>query len=137
MNRDNKLTLLQEKFCQLYTSYDNEVFGNGSRSYLKACNTINSKQNGKAIDVKVAGVLASRLLKKVNITNKINRLLEEGGFNNENVDKQHLFLINQYTDLKVKMSAIESFNKLKNRIKNKIEVELPKPILSQLFQNLN
>jgi hypothetical protein len=64
---------------------------------------------------------SSRLLSNVKIIERINSLLETGGFTDTNVDKQHLFLINQHADLKTKMNAIKEFNTLKGRIKTKIE----------------
>ena len=47
--------------------------------------------------------------------------METGGFNNENVDKQHTFLLNQFSDLKTKLGAIKEYNELKGRIKKQIE----------------
>jgi hypothetical protein len=84
-----------------------------------------------------AQTCAYDLLKKPEIFNRINELLEIGGFNNENVDKQHLFLINQCADLRTKMSAIDSYNKLKRRIDNKVELILPKPLLDAVSQGDN
>jgi len=50
-------------------------------------------------------------------------LLEAGGFNDENVDKQHSFLLNQYADLKSKLGAIKEYNQLKGRIVEKHKIE--------------
>jgi hypothetical protein len=47
-------------------------------------------------------VNAAKLLTNANICKRINELLEEGGFNDQNVDKQTLFLINQQFDYRAK-----------------------------------
>jgi hypothetical protein len=57
------------------------------------------------------------LLTKPEICERINELLEAGGFNDENVDKQHTFLLNQFADLKTKLGAIKEYNELKSRVK--------------------
>ena len=55
------------------------------------------------------------MLTKVNIFTYINLKLEEFGFSDDSVDKQHLFLLNQHTDLKTKAKAIDMFYKLRGR----------------------
>ena len=128
-SKTKQLSIEQEKFCQSYVSYDLETFGNGVRSYLNAYGPSYLVKNKKEMSYSTAQGCAFDLLRKPKIFNRINELLEIGGFNNENVDKQHLFLINQCSDLRTKMSAIDSYNKLKRRIDNKLELILPKPIL--------
>ena len=110
-----EIKVIQEKFCQLYVSGDKEMFGNGTQAYIEA---YNPKHKGNWY--KSAMASSSRLLRSVKIIKRINSLLETGGFNEENVDKQHLFLINQHTDLKTKMSAIKEFNALKSRVTEKL-----------------
>lgn len=119
----------QEKFCQLYINNDREVFGNGARCYMEVYGPEHLIIHKKPLGFLVAAALASRLLTKVKVIERINSLLEQGGFNDENVDKQHLFLINQHADLRTKMQAIKEYNALKERVKNKLELVLPKPIL--------
>ena len=116
---DDDLNLKQEKFCQIFAT-DKEMFGNGAQSYLEVYGYKNDK-NGKRITYETAMANSSRLLSKAKIIKRIKELLESGGFNDENVDKQHLFLINQYADKKVKLGAISEYNKVKGRIKQKIE----------------
>jgi hypothetical protein len=65
---------------------------------------------------------AYRLLTKPHICDRINELLETKGFNDENVDKQHLFLLNQHADLKTKLGAVKAYNELKQRVIKKLEV---------------
>lgn len=120
------LTLRQEKFCQNYVSSDKELFGNGTRSYIEAYGYTDEEGN-RIFNYASVMVCASRLLRNVKVTNRINQLLETGGFTAENVDKQHLFLINQHSDFKTKLGAIKEFNLLKKRVDNKIEVNIYTP----------
>jgi hypothetical protein len=126
------LNLQQEQFCQLYIDNDREMFGNGTQCYLEVYGDEYVKRNNKPMSYQVAMVNACNLLRNPKIVKRINNLLETGGFTEENVDKQHLFLINQHADFKAKMSAIKEFNALKGRIKNKLEITLPTPILANL-----
>jgi hypothetical protein len=117
------LNLQQEEFCKLYTNseaIDRDMFGNGTQCYIEAYSVDLTKKG--AYDW--ARVCASKLLTKANVIARINELLETGGFNNENVDKQHLFLINQHADLKTKLGAIKEFNTLKKRVDEKIKVDV-------------
>lgn len=109
----------QELFCQLYAT-DREFFGNGVQAYIEAYDPDQSKRNW----YQTARSRASELLSTPNVCARINELLEDGGFNNVNVDKQHLFLINQHADLGAKRAAIHDYNELKRRIKNKMELDL-------------
>lgn len=117
------LNLQQEAFCQLYVNADTEVFGNGAQCYLKVYGEEYFKKNNKQMSYMAAIACASRLLTKANVIARINELLETGGFNEENVDKQHLFLINQHADFKTKMAAIKEYNELKGRIQKKVQVQ--------------
>ena len=69
------------------------------------------------------------LLTQDNIIQRVNQLLEEDGFNDQNVDKQHLFLINQHADFSTKMKGIEHYNKLKKRTNDAPIIFIPKPIM--------
>lgn len=110
---ETKLNPKQERFCQLYVS--KEFFGNGTESYAEAYDIDLSTK------YKSAQAAASRLLSNVIILDRINELLDDSGLNEQHVDKQHLFLINQNADLAQKMAAIREFNKVKGRITDKIE----------------
>ena len=109
-----ELNLKQEKFCQLFTSPDSDFFGNGTQSYIEA---YEPKQVGNWYNSARAD--ASRMLTRDNVCKRINELLETGGFNDENVDKQHMFLLNQFADLKSKLGAIKEYNALKQRVVSK------------------
>lgn len=130
---EQELNLRQEAFCKAYTSQDRELFGNGVQSYLEVYGL--EDENGKKIDYEVAKQLAYRMLTKVHVTDRINQLLEEGGLNDQNVDKQLLFAINQHADFRTKISAIREYNNLKKRIDKKIELVLPQPILAYVQDN--
>jgi len=106
------LNAKHEAFCQTYVNGDKEFFGNGTQTYIEIYEIDLTKKGAYAS----ARSSASQLLTKINIVNRINELLEEGGFNEQNVDKQHLFLINQHADLKTKLGAIKEYNTLKKRI---------------------
>lgn len=109
----------QDLFCKIF-ALDPNCLGNGSYAYQKAYGSKSAA---------VAGTGSKQLLKKPEITARINEYLQQDGFNNENVDKQHLFLINQFKDLNVKMKGIEHYNRLTKRIDNKIEIIIPKPLM--------
>ena len=123
MKRENQfkkgLTLKQQRFCELYTT-TTEFFGDGTASYQEAY-----KKRGKLVAYDTARVNASQLLTKPNILLYLNSLLKKQGLNDQNVDKQLLFLINQHGDLKMKLGGVKEYNVLKQRIQDKIKIELP------------
>ena len=119
---EDGLNLQQEAFCQLYVNNDRELFGNGTQCYLEVYGAEHLIKNNKPLSYQVAMVNASNLLRNPKIIARINSLLETGGFTDENVDKQHLFLINQHADLKTKMAAIREYNELKQRIQKKLDI---------------
>lgn len=127
------LNLQQEAFCQLYVNNDRELFGNGTHCYLAIYGAEYMLKHKKAMSYQSAMVAAARLLRNVKVIERINKLLETGGFNEQNVDKQHLFLINQHADLKTKMLAIREFNALKKRVENKVELT----VIGQLSEQVN
>jgi len=112
----DKLTDKQLLFCLYYVS--EETFGNGVRSYCKAygVNYDDAKQQGQARHS------ASILLDNVNISKHINNLLDGAGLNDSFIDKRLLFLISQNEDKGTALQAIKEYNKLKNRITDKVEV---------------
>jgi|TARA_R100001530_G_scaffold903_2_gene1577 hypothetical protein len=112
MNKDKaKLNERQEKFCQLYVNGDKELFGNGVQSYLEVYEIDKTKKNW----YKTACAATSQLLSNIKVIDRIKDLLETGGFNDENVEKQHLFLLNQHSDYGVKMRALADYYKLKGK----------------------
>ena len=113
--KDLGLNERQKIFCDNFVSKD--FFANGTESYISAYN-INVEKKG-AYDAARAN--ASALLKKENICKYINSLLDAAGLNDNFVDKQLLFLINQQMDFSSKIAAIREYNKLKSRIVEKSE----------------
>lgn len=108
----------QEMFCQLYAC-SKEFFGNGVQSYIEVYEPDQTKPNW----YKSACVSASQLLSNIKVYNRINQLLSEYGLNDQNADKQLLFLIDQHADFKSKLGAIREYNKLKNRIIERVKQE--------------
>jgi len=125
-----KLSLRQERFCQLYVSKD--FFGNGTQAYISAYNPDQKKKNW----YQNARAAASELLTKPNMYNRINELLDIAGFNDTNADKQLLFVMNQHADIKAKVAAIRDYNKLKQRITDKVVHSLP-PELTEALGKIN
>ena len=114
MSAKEKLNITQQRFCELYAS-DKEFFGNGVRSYVEAYNIPIEEYNG-------AKVSACQLLTNPNVLKYISELLTLDGFNDSNVDKQLLFVIEQHIEFGAKVAAIKEYNKLKKRIAEKIEL---------------
>lgn len=112
-----KLTPKQELFCKLFAT-NREYFGNGTQAYAKAYN-IDLTQRGKQ---SIAKSNASRLLTYDYISEYINKQLDLGGLNDERVDKELLFLIEQNVNYNVKLGAIKEYNSLRKRIIQREEV---------------
>jgi hypothetical protein len=113
----NGLTLKEERFCNLYAT-DREFFGNGVQSYIEAYNPDTKAKNW----YQTARKSASDLLTKPHIIDRINELLELDGFNDVNADKQLKFLISQHADFNSKLGALKEYNKLKQRITEKMDI---------------
>lgn len=117
LSKNRKLNIQQEQFCVLYTSWDKEFYGNWMQSYAEAYKIDKTKKDR----YKQAKANAHRLITTDYIIDRINELLEEDGLNDVNVDKQLLYLVNQHEDKNVKVAAIKEYNKLKQRITEKVE----------------
>lgn len=111
----------QERFCQLYVS--KEFFANGTEAYAEAYDIKLTAENYNSCKT-----CAWRLLTNVDVCKRINNLLDLSGMNDEYVDKQLLFVITQNADLHAKMKAIDSYNKLKARISDRIKHSLDEGI---------
>lgn len=119
-NKEMTLNQRQELFCQLYAT-GKEFFGNGVAAYLEAYD--GSIDRSKPNWYKTACQSASRLLSNVKVCERINSILEDSGFNDVHVDKQLALLLTQHADFKTKLGAIKEYNKLKQRITEKSEIE--------------
>lgn len=107
----------QELFCNYYAS-DYESFGNGVSSYIKAYGPDTKQKNW----YKNACSAASQLLSNTKVCLRINELLELGVLNDTVVDKELSFVIIQKGDLTAKMTGIREYNKLKQRITDKLDL---------------
>lgn len=116
--KEIKLNPKQELFCKTYAT-EKEFFGNGVQAYAEAYDIDQSKPNW----YKSTQVSACRLLSNPKIITRIQQLLDMGGFNHANVDKQLSFLIGQHADFKSKLGAIKEYNALKKRVDKKVELE--------------
>jgi hypothetical protein len=128
-SKEDKLNPKQELFCKLYSS-DKEFFGNGVQSYIEAYE-INILKQGAYNGARSS---AYDLLTNPHILKRIDELLEVKGLNDSQVDKELLFVIQQKADLGSKVAAIREYNKLKQRITEKIDHttkgdRMPTPIL--------
>ena len=114
---ERELNEKQELFCKNYVSKD--FFGSGVESYAAAYGLDLTNQK----DYNNAKVAASKLLTNSNILSRINEELDAAGLNDNFVDKQLLFAITQNADLSSKVRAIQEYNKLKQRIIEKLETK--------------
>ena len=133
MTNKNYLNPKQELFCQLYTT-DKEFFGNGVQSYLEAY----KPRKGNPNWYRNACSEASQLLTNTKVLARISELLEANGLNDAFVDKQLSFLITQNADFSNKLGAIREYNKIKSRIRDRLDItsgELPIPILAGIKTN--
>ena len=104
------LTALQYKFCLEYLSNK----GNGTQAIIDAGYNIYYPKS-TAVNYNLAKVMAHENLTKPYICDFITSKLREYGFDDENVELQHLAVINQHADLGSKMKAIDTYYKLKNK----------------------
>ena len=96
------MTIQQKKFCTYYLDFK----ANGVDAIIKAGYQVKNR--------KVASAMASEFLRLPNIFNYINMKFEEFGLNDDNVFKQHLFILNQNDNLRVKKDAIDMMYKLRD-----------------------
>lgn len=98
--KEYKLNPKEKKYCEFYLEFD----GCGTDAYEEAgyeCKNRNVAKTG-----------AWQLGQKEHINAYINKLLNDQGFEDNNVAKQHLFTINQHSDLAAKCRGIDMFYKL-------------------------
>lgn len=115
---DYGLNHQQKEFCDLYLSKD--FLGNGIEAYAEAYDVDTREAKG----YNTAKAAASRLLTDVNVLLYINDQLDATGFNEANVDKQLLFIIQQNADFGSKLGAVKEYNKLKQRIEEKLALKI-------------
>ena len=96
-----ELTLQEKLFCEKYLEFK----GSGVDAIYEA--------GYKPKNRMVAYAMGSEMLRKEHISAYINVLLTEYGYTDDNVTKQHLFLINQFGDLTAKARGVDMFHKIK------------------------
>lgn len=129
MKTKDNLSLQQELFCNYYVS--KEFFGNWVNSYAEAYN-INLTKKWAYESCKSE---ASRLLTNDNVLKRINTWLDNEWLNDQFVDKQLLFLLTQHKDFTAKIWAIKEYNKLKQRITEKIELSAKSKFMEDIYNN--
>lgn len=97
-----RMTLKEKDFCEKYLDFQ----GNGSEAAYEAY---------KCKNMQTAGAIAYENLKKPQIIAYIDLKLNERGFTDKSVKKQHLFTLNQFADLDAKNKAIDMFYKIKGK----------------------
>jgi len=112
-----KLTLKQELFCQLYAT-NLDYYGNWVQAYIEAYKIDLTKKWA----YKTAQVSASQNLWKHMILERLRELGDEV-LNDAMIDKELAFVASQRSELWPKMKAINEYNKLKNRITDKLEIK--------------
>ena len=127
INKKTGLTLKQELFCKIYAS-DEEYFGNGTKSYLKAFGKYG--RNGRERSLNCIGTLSFALLQNTKILKRI-RELQDIYMNEIVADKELSFIMLQRNELNPKIKAITEYNKLHGRHSSlKFEFIDPHPKLS-------
>lgn len=113
------LTLKEKAFCEAYLDHR----GNGVKAAIKAGYKVKNRL--------VAAAIATENLSKPHIFQYVALKLEEYGFTDAGVEKQHLFLLNQHADLKSKAKAVDMFYKRRGAYApTKLEVYDPNDDLS-------
>lgn len=118
------LTLKEKIFSEAYLEFG----GNGVQAVFKA--------GYKVKNALVASAIAYENLRKPNIIAYVDSLLEQYGFNDDNVEKQHLFLLNQFGDLKTKAKAIEMFYRLQGKFKDKDSDGDPRSVFTLILAQI-
>lgn len=135
LNEDEKidkkwLTAKQELFCQLYST-NMDYYGNWTQAYAMAYDKdLKDKWENKA-----SQVWASRMLRNDKVLSRI-RELQNSFLSDEMIDKELSFVALQRDDLGAKMRAINEYNKLKQRITDKSEIEFKYDPL-EYFEEIN
>lgn len=99
-----------ELFCQFYVTKD--FFGSGVEAYAEAYDKDLSIQGVYG----VCGTLSSKLLKNLEILHRIDELMEHAVLNDQFVDREMAFVIQQKADLHAKIKGINEYNKVKKRV---------------------
>lgn len=112
--KEYMVTHKQKLFAEAYLEHK----GNSVDAVISAGYDVRKKDNegnpiNNVYNRKLAAVIGSQNLSKLNICAYIQILYARYGFTDEAVEREHLFLINQHSDLKTKAKAIDMFYNLK------------------------
>ncbi len=118
ITKNTNLNIKQKRFCKAYIE-DPLISGNGLKAYAKAYSYDLTKKGA----VNTAKANASRLLTNANILKYMRDLLEQNGLNDQAVDRELLFLIQQNSNLSVKLGAIKEYNSLRQRTMEMLKVQ--------------
>ena len=110
-----ELTEDEELFILAYYDQASPTFGNGTQSIITARGEQYFTNSKGLINYNLAGVKAYEWLRLHKITSKGRDILNKQGFNDDSVDTQHSFVINQSADMSTKLRAIDIYNKLQGR----------------------
>lgn len=102
-----KLTRQQKLFCHKYL----EMGANGIDAVIEAGYNVYGARG--VLNRHLAASIASENLTKPDILAYLNIKYDEYGYGDDNVIKQHIFLLNQNSDLSAKKGAIDMFYKKK------------------------
>lgn len=105
--RGYEINFQQKLFCEKFLLHN----GRGNIAVVESGYRVKNKFG--VVNDKMARSIASENLTKPNIIAYLGKLLDTDGFNEENVFKQHLYVINQMEDTHAKNRAIDMFYKLK------------------------
>jgi len=117
-----KITLLQKSFADAYLACG----GSGKAAWLAVYpKGTRHKEASRNREIR-------NFLMNPNVAAYITLNLEKSGFSEANVQAQHLFLLNQFGDLRVKMSAVDAFYKLQGLYAQDSTVKLDEELASAL-----
>lgn len=100
---------------------------NGTKSYAKAYGL--DIENKKKVNI--AAVEASKLLRNPKIKEEMRQVLTENGLDDETVDARLLDIIRNGSNME-SIRAIHEYNKMKQRLTEKIEIKSPDPLTKLL-----
>jgi phage terminase small subunit len=149
MAEEYEVTMKQELFCQAWV----DSVGNGTQSAFIAFDIVGkelleldkkdlTEEQKVIIDkgYKTASTMACEYLRKPSVIKRIDEIIEERGFNDEAVKREHFKLLKE-GDETVRMRAIESYYKLKGKITDRQDItsggETLQPIMVKFIDGEN
>lgn len=108
-SKEYVLTAREKMFTEEYL----KMGATGPDAVIAAGYNVTTKKG--IVDRRLASVISYENLMKPHVNAYIDKLMPEYGFEDNNVEKQHLFLLNQRGDLTAKKSAIDMYYRMKGR----------------------